>query len=275
MKEGAYMEHEQLAAEAFNKQSAVFDKIYAENIIVAYKRKRVREHVMEYLPEKSCILELNAGTGDDAVFFAAQGHFVHATDIAEDMQDKLRLKTQQYGLDGFVTTELCSFTALENLQHKGPYDLIFSNFAGLNCTNDLDKVLQSLGSLLKPGAIATMVIMPGFCLWETVLAAKGDFKTAFRRLHNKNGTPAHIEGVHFLCWYYSPDYLIKHLKGKLELLDLEGLCTLVPPSYFEKFPYKHPSLLKRLQKWESRLKRKWPWKYIGDYYIISFRKPQA
>ena len=272
MEENAYI-HEQLAAQAFNKQSAVFDKIYSENIIIAYKRERVREHVLRYLSPESKILELNSGTGDDAVFFAQHGHSVHATDIAEDMQNKLRLKLQQHNLNHLVSTELCSFTALDGLQHKGPYDLIFSNLAGLNCTPDLNKILQSLDALLKPGGIVTMVIMPRFCLWETMLAFKGNFKTAFRRLKNKNGTSAHIEGIHFLCWYYHPKFLIQQLKDKLELLSVEGLCTIVPPSYFEKFPYKHPGLLRWLQKWESRLKDKWPWKYIGDYYIISFRKP--
>jgi hypothetical protein len=190
------------------------------------------------------------------------------------MQNKLRAKVQQHCFNDLVSTELCSFTALEDLQQRGPYDLIFSNFAGLNCTPDMDKVLQSLPALLKPGGVVTMVIMPGFCLWETMLAMKGNFKTAFRRLRSKDGAPAHIEGVHFLCWYYSPGYLIKHLKNKLELIQLEGLCTLVPPSYFEQFPRKHPTLLKRLQHLEDRLKTKWPWKYIGDYYIISFRKPK-
>ena len=34
------------------------------------------------------ILELNAGTGTDAVWFAERGYRVHATDIAEGMQDK-------------------------------------------------------------------------------------------------------------------------------------------------------------------------------------------
>ena len=275
MEENAYIQHEQLAAQAFNKQSSVFDEIYAENVIVAYKRKRVREHVLRFLSPESNILELNAGTGDDAIFFARQGHHVHATDIAEDMQQKLRLKALKHNLNDLISTEICSYTALENLQKKGPYDFIFSNFAGLNCTPDLDKVLQSLPALLKPGGVVTMVIMPRLCLWETAMVFTGNFKTAFRRFKGKNGTPAHIEGVHFLCWYYHPKFLIKQLKGKLELLDLEGLCTLVPPSYFEQFPRKHAGLLKWLQKWESRLKRKWPWRYTGDYYIISFQKPKA
>lgn len=274
MKATAVIQHEQLAAQAFNKQSAVFDEIYAGNIIVSYKRKRVREHLLKFLSPNSNILELNAGTGDDAIFFAQQGHFVHATDIAEDMQNELRKKVQQQNLENSVSTELCSYTSLNELQQKGPYDLIFSNFAGLNCTDKLDKVLDSFNQLLKPGGKATLVVMPGFCFWEMLLALKGNFKTAFRRLKSKKGAPAHIEGVHFLCWYYSPKYLIKNLKGKLELKSLEGLCSVVPPSYFEKFPHKHPTLFKWLQKLENLLKSIWPFQYIGDYYIITFEKPK-
>ena len=150
MKDTIYTKHEELAAEAFNKQSAVFDEIYAENIIISYKRKRVREHILKYLSPNSSILELNAGTGDDAIFFAQQGHTVHATDIAADMQIKLKLKALKYDLSNIVSTEICSYTQLENLKQRGPYDLIFSNFAGLNCTPDLDKVLRSLDALLKP-----------------------------------------------------------------------------------------------------------------------------
>jgi len=273
MGKDASIKHEQLAAKAFNKQSSVFDKIYAENVTVTHKRQRVREHVLKYLHSGSRILELNAGTGDDAIFFAQLGHSVHATDIAEEMQEQLRLKIQQTHLNKFITTELCSFTELNGLERKGPYDLIFSNLAGLNCTPDLDKVLHTFNALLKPGGVVTMVIMPRFCLWETLLVLRGNFRMAFRRLKSKNGTPAHIEGVHFFCWYYPPEFLIGQLKGELELISVEGLCTIVPPSYFEKFPHRYPRLFRILQKWESRLKNKWPWKYIGDYYIISFRKP--
>jgi len=128
------------------------------------------------------ILELNAGTGTDAAYFAAQGYRVHATDIAEGMQEKVREKMQLLGLQDRVTTELCSFTALDTLHHKGPYDLIFSNFAGLNCTGELDKVLSSFDPLVKPGGQVTLVILPKFSLWEMLLLFRGKFKTAFRRL---------------------------------------------------------------------------------------------
>src|SRR5437868_5738908 len=134
---------EQKAAEAFNKQSAVFDEIYSPNLIIQYKRKRVRDHVEKLLSPASNVLELNAGTGEDAVYFASKGHHIHATDIAAEMQQQLIKKVNDAGLSKNVSTELCSFNNLSTLQNKGPFDLIFSNFAGLNCTGELDKVLQS------------------------------------------------------------------------------------------------------------------------------------
>ena len=57
----------------------------------------------------------------------------------------------------------------KTFDRKGPYDMIFSNFAGLNCTGELDKVLASFSSLLKPKGIVTLVLLPGFCLWEFLL----------------------------------------------------------------------------------------------------------
>jgi hypothetical protein len=59
---------------------------------------------------------------------------------------------------------------------------------------------------------------------------------------------------------------------EFELLGLEGLCTMVPPSYIEHFAEKRPRLYAWLRGLEDRWKGSWPWRAIGDYYIISFRK---
>ena len=264
--------NEKAAEKAFSKQSAIFDDIYSANIIIQYKRQRVRDHLKQFLKPNSKILELNAGTGEDAVWFAKHDHTVHATDISSGMQEKLIEKVHQNKLEKHVTTELCSFTKLQDLKNKGPYDVIFSNFAGLNCTGELDKVLQSFSALLKPNGIVTLVILPKFCLWESLLFLKGDFKTALRRFFSRKGTKAHIEDEYFTCWYYNPSYVIKSMKDTYQVLSVEGLCTLVPPSYLENFPMKRPRFFKWLREKESIRKDKWPWKNIGDYYIISLRK---
>src|SRR6478672_3073817 len=94
MNDSIHIMNEQAAARAFSRQAPIFDELYSDNIIVQYKRKRVRDHVLQFLQPGSTILELNAGTGDDAIFFAKQGHFVHATDISDVMQNMLKEKVR-------------------------------------------------------------------------------------------------------------------------------------------------------------------------------------
>ena len=267
--------NEQQVALAFTGQSAIFDQLYATNEIVGYKRERVRQFLLKYLNPGSRILELNAGTGDDAIFLAKQGHYVHATDISKGMQARLKEKVLSQDVSAFVSQELCSFTSLENLTDKGPFDCIFSNFAGLNCTGDLHKVLASFEYLLRPGGTAVLVVLPRFCLWETLLMFKGKFKTAFRRFFSSGGRKARIDDAFFTCLYYSPGFIKRALDKKFECKELEGLCTIVPPSYIENFPEKFPRQYSWLCRMENRLKGKWPWKYIGDYYIISLQKARS
>ena len=264
--------NERAAAAAFNKQAALFDDLYSGDTIIQYKRRRVREHILKLLQPRSRILELNSGTGDDAIFLAKRGHKIHATDISVLMQNLLAEKAKQNNVQKSISCELRSFTDLENLSDKGPYDMIFSNFAGLNCTNELDKVLLSLNSLLKPGGIVTLVLLPKFSLWEFLLLFKGKFKPAFRRFSGEKGSKAHIEGEYFRCWYYNPSFIKKRLRNSFTLIGIEGLCSIVPPSYLHGFAEKYPSFFRKLVKHEEELKTRWPWKVIGDYYIISFRK---
>lgn len=272
MSKATHIIYEQEVAAAFNKQSIRFDEIYSDNAIIRYKRKRVREHVQKYIQPGCRILELNAGTGEDAVYFAQQGYTVHATDLSAGMQEILSQKIKAQGLEDRVSYELCSFTSLENLQCRESFDLIFSNFAGLNCTKELGKVLRSFSPLLKPGAVVTLVVLPKFCLWETMLLLKGKFKTAFRRFFSRNGRKAHMEGNFFRCWYYNPSFIKKILEPGFEVLSIEGLCTLVPPSYIENFAGKYPKAFQFLKKKEEQWKTSWPWRSIGDYYIISLKK---
>lgn len=263
--------NEMQAAAAFTAQAADFDDLYGTDEIIRYKRSRVREQVLRFLPPQSRILELNSGTGEDAIYFARLGHQVHATDISRGMQERLAEKVSNAGLRS-ISLELCSFTSLGNLQDKGPYDYIFSNFAGLNCTSELDKVLASFDSLLKPGGVVTLVLLPKFCLWEFLLLFKGKFATATRRFFSKNGRSARVNGLPFTCWYYAPSFVTRSIRGRFHSLSLEGLCTIVPPSYIEGFGEKYPRLFKTLKRLENLFKAQWPWRSIGDYYIISFKK---
>ena len=121
---------------------------------------------------------------------------------------------------------------------------------------------------------ANLVILPPFSAWEMLMLFRGQPKTAFRRfLSRRKGAPAHVEGFHFRCWYYSASFVKKIMaKASFGFLGQEGLCTLVPPSYIEHFAERHPRSWRFLSRLEDKWKSKWPWRAIGDYYIVSFRK---
>ena len=62
----------QQVAIAFSAQSSLFDNLFSGNTIIQYKRQRVRDHLLKYLQSDNFILELNSGTGEDAIWLAQQ-----------------------------------------------------------------------------------------------------------------------------------------------------------------------------------------------------------
>jgi ubiquinone/menaquinone biosynthesis C-methylase UbiE len=266
---------EQQAAVAFGLQAPHFDALYDPDPIVAYKRARVRAHVARFLTEESHILELNCGTGEDALYFAQQGHRVLATDISHEMLRVFSEKRAGSGIEDRLHIWQCSFLELDRVRDKGPFDLIFSNFGGLNCTDRLDEVLGKCDTLLRPGGLITLVLLPPFCLWESLFLLKGEWRTATRRWFSAKGAAAQVEGQKFRCWYYRPVFIRETLGARYDVLRQEGLCTIVPPSYRENFPRRFPKLLRWLQKLEDRWAHLRPWRNVGDYYIMTLQKKEA
>ncbi|HXP48824.1 MAG TPA: class I SAM-dependent methyltransferase [Bacteroidia bacterium] len=261
---------EQNVSDAFSTQSVLFDETDERNLTIKWMREEVREHVMKLWRSGDSILELNAGTGLDAIFFAEKGFNVHATDNAQGMIDVLNEKMPRQTLRGIITTQRCSFNELENI-NRSEFDHIFSNFGGLNCTNRLDDVINSFDRLLKPGGTATLVIMPKICPWELILALKGNFKIAFRRL-KKGGVRSHLEGKYFNTYYYSPAQVRKMFGEKYSVVSIKGLGIFVPPPYLDTFPVKHPRIYKALQGIDKGISTIPPFRSFADHFIISVRK---
>jgi ubiquinone/menaquinone biosynthesis C-methylase UbiE len=260
---------EQVSA-AFSKQSAVFDELEKNNPIIRWMRERVWKHVLSFWQPGGNILELNAGTGIDAVFFARQGFHMHATDNAEGMINELKSKVLNLNLQDKISVEKCSFEELQKLDKNG-FDHIFSNFGGLNCTDKLDSVINSFLDLLKPGGTATLVIMPPICPWELALALKGNTKVAFRRL-KKGGTNSNVEGISFKSFYYRPSEVIKMFGKQYKTVSIESLGSIVPPPYLEKVPARYPTLFRGLTKLEESLGNAWPFNSWADHFIITMQR---
>ena len=253
--------------EAFSKQAPVFDLQEEHNEILKWMRRQIHNHCLQFFKKGDDILELNCGTGIDAVFFAKHGIKVHATDISENMLNELEKKIYSENLSSLITFSKCSFAELNTLPEK-KYNHIFSDFGGLNCADNLKAIFKQFDNLLHPRGTVTLVMMPPVCPWEILTVLKGNFKLAFRRF-NKNGTESHIEGVYFKTYYYSPKQVIKSFSEKYKMVSLKGICSLSPSPYKEKFPKKFPKLYKMLVRADEKLGGFFPFKRWADHFIIT------
>src|SRR6266545_7554432 len=103
-------------AEAFSRTAEKYDSFAEDHPHLTRMRNKVYSHVMRYVPRGARILELNAGTGTDAIQLAQRGYFVHATDIAPGMLNLLRGKVNNLGLSDRITIEERSFLSLSDVQ---------------------------------------------------------------------------------------------------------------------------------------------------------------
>jgi ubiquinone/menaquinone biosynthesis C-methylase UbiE len=253
--------------EAFSRQSVIYDAYEEHHPILQWMRDQVRAHALSFLQPADKILELNAGTGLDAVFFASHGFKVHATDLADGMLFQLERKVDLLKLRDKITFQQCSFIELENIRF-GAFDYIFSNFGGLNCVADLTLVTRKIPALLKPGGFVTVVMMSPVCPWELALIFRGHFKTAVRRLH-RGGAPACVEGVNFVSYYFSPRQVLKAFGNDFKTARLQGLASVSPPPYMENFPKRYPRLYKFLAAADTRISQFPPFNAWADHFILT------
>jgi ubiquinone/menaquinone biosynthesis C-methylase UbiE len=260
-------DHFDRVATAFSRKAAEYDAFGDDHINLARMRRKVYDHVLRFLQPTDRLLELNAGTGIDAAFFARRGQTVHAIDIAPGMIDHLAMKIDQQQLADRLTVQTLSFTELDRVEGR-PYPYILSNFGGLNCIADLTLITRHLSQVLLPGGIVTWVIMPPICPWEIALLLKGHFKLATRRWH-RHGILAHVEGVRFMTYYFTPRQVLTALGPGFRLLCLEGLSVFTPPADRVDFPRRFPRLYRALVNIDDALARRAPFNHWGDFFILT------
>lgn len=256
-------------AEAFSRTAEKYDAFAEDHPNQTRMRNKVYSHVQRFVPVGSRILELNCGTGTDAVELARRGYSVHATDIAAGMLERLQDKVKRFDLNDKITFQSCSFTELDKIKNA-PFDAVFSNLGGLNCIPDLSPVIAQLPHVLRPNGLVTWTLMPPVCLWEMAEIFRGHPRLAFRRF-SKNGTRAHLEGLYFTVHYFTPKQVLRWFGAEYDCLAIEGLSVLTPTAESKNFAKRFPRLYRTLSLLDDFLAPLPPWRGWGDFFLISLR----
>jgi ubiquinone/menaquinone biosynthesis C-methylase UbiE len=256
-------------AEAFSRTAEKYDAFARDHPNQTRMRSKVYSHFMRFAAPGARVLELNCGTGADAVYLAQHGYFVHATDIAPGMLNLLRAKVNDLKLGERVTMEERSFLSLDEVP-GAPFDVVFSDLGGLNCIPNLTAVIRQLPKVLKPNGIVTWVLMPHVCLWEMAEILRGHPRLAFRRFA-RGAVRAHLEGLYFDVYYFSPKQAIAWFGNDYDLLALEGLSVITPTAESKNFAKMFRRLYGALSWLDDKLAPHGPWNGWGDFYILSLR----
>ena len=259
---------------AFDHIAADYDKDFT----LSETGKLARQHVMDYV-EKNIIkgghlmiLELNCGTGEDAIHLNKAGNEVFATDISSEMIRVAKAKAEIVEEKGLTFMQL-SFAELPQEWMKEKFNLVFSNFGGLNCIdeNELRRLFKAVKETLKPRGRFVGVVMPGYCLWEIFyFLMKGQWKKAFRR--NKKGPVSiDLQGVPVDTWFYSPKK-VKQMAGDLKIVAIRPVGLILPPSFLEGFFHKRKNLLKTLGQAEKVFGNFRVFAGISDHFLFDMKK---
>jgi SAM-dependent methyltransferase len=263
------------AARAFDAVATHFDARFGGWRSVAAQRRAVRRLLLTTLPPNATVLELGGGTGEDAVWMAQHGFQVLLTDASPAMIERASAKLAPHGAHAMVAAaeDLPCFALAHFTGGGKPFDAAFSNFAPLNCVEDLGPVARGLAALVRPGGHALLVLFgchaPGEMITEALL---GRPRQAMRRFATGPRT-ARIGDRAFTVVYHRGRALKNAMIPWFRLQRRIGIGVFVPPSAAEPWISSHPRLLEMLEILDQLVER--PLAGFGDHILYQFERTQS
>jgi ubiquinone/menaquinone biosynthesis C-methylase UbiE len=256
---------------AFDSQATEYDEVFTRSTIGRAQRNAVWERAASLFARGSHILELNCGTGEDALFLSRLGMSVVACDASEQMIEQARQRQKEEDPRSTVRFEHLPIEQLTTLPIAALFDGVFSNFSGLNCVSDLEGAAKQLAHLVKDGAPLLLCLSTRICLWEIFYYLfRGNVRKAFRRCNGR--TDAQLGGVSFPVYYHSIHQLRVFFEPTFKLKAYTGIGIVVPPSYLESWARKHPRFLRLLQQIDATVCN-WPlFRVVGDHVLLQFER---
>ena len=260
------------AALAFDAIAPAFDTRFGSWGSVAAQRRAVRDALLRAFPQGGNILEVGGGTGEDARFLADRGFELLLTDPSPAMVEKANAKLAPLG----ARAEVAAGEDLENFADRylaangAKFDGAFSNFAPLNCVEDLGPVARGLATLLKPGAPALLVVFGTFCPGEMLVETlRGRPHLALRRC-KRGSAPARLAKRDFHVVYHRRAAMERAFAPWFSLEKRLGIGVTVPPSAAEPWISEQPRLLAAMEAVDRVLAR--PLAILGDHVLYQFRR---
>ncbi len=259
-----------------------YDEVEARNFIGRRMREKVQDVLLRTFQPGSRVIEIGCGTGIEALALASNGVRVLATDLSEEMVQRVRSKTEALGVDNITVHSMAAHEVgrLEEEFGRSSFDGAYSHAGALNMDPRLSDVAAGLSRILRPSGHFVCTVVNQTSLFEALFyplflrPRKG-----YRRLGNVIPTPiTRLDAFkHYVVPVrsYSPGAFLRHFSRDFELRHLEGLQILLPPWNLSHYLERLEPLARILVALEDRLSKLAPFNRWGNVFLMDLVRSEV
>jgi ubiquinone/menaquinone biosynthesis C-methylase UbiE len=262
--------------EPFDAIAREYDAHFTNSLIGRAQRESVWLEMDRLFRPGQRVLDINCGTGVDAMHLSARGIHVVACDASQEMISVARQRLDTSTLRNHVDFRVLAIEQIAQLEKEGLYDGVLSNFAGLNCVADLRGVALDLARLVRPGGKMILCLFGRFCLWEMLwYLIQGKFKKAFRRLASGPVTANLAPGYSVWVRYPTVGSLRQVFAPHFRLVGWRGIGIAVPPTYWEPWAQRFARLIMGAAMIDPFLGQLPGFRSLADHVVLVLERVQV
>jgi ubiquinone/menaquinone biosynthesis C-methylase UbiE len=246
-----------------------YEEVFSGTSLGKIRREAVWRDMLRLFRRDDRVLEINCGTGLDAVFLAQHGVELVACDISPQMIERARQHAASESVGERIEFVVLPTEELGALADGPLFDGAFSNFSGLNCVKDLSPVRVQLSRRMKPGAPLLLCMMGSVGLWERFrFLLHGQFRRAFPRRQEK--TAEFVRAPELKTYRYSVAEICAQFAPSFRLRRWKGIGITVPSAYMEHWARRLPRVVRFLAAVDQRIGGLPVFRDLADCVILEF-----
>lgn len=251
----------------FDTYAPAYDAHFVKGGVGMAQRTIVHAYLKTILSENKAVLEINCGTGEDATFISPVCSEILCTDISGEM---VRIARDKNALLANCSFKVLAIQEIASIEKK--FDLLFSNFGGLNCLNEAEmkNFAKDIGNVIKNDGEMLLVIMGRKCIWERFyFSLRGQRAKARRRL---GMAKAQLPGSTIHVYYHSPAFIVHIFGADFRVIRQQPVGFFIPPSFLEPFFVRHKFLFSIMCLLEKGVRSFGFLSDYSDHYLIHLKR---
>jgi len=259
----------------FDNVAEEYDRHITGNRINRLLRDRSLAELRRSFATAPRLLEVGCGSGMETLPLLEDGHELVCVDISSRMLEVVREKARRVGLLERLETVHRSAAELPGLVDKWGtgelFDGAYSTYGALNCEADLTPIASAFGRLLRHGARLVAGVYNRYCLFELLgYGLTGRWSRARARAQR----PIPVGSSRFCVdvFAFSVPEFRAQFSPWFSVERLEGVPILLPPSDLASYAERFGSGFPRLARWDRAVAEKWPFRLLGDHFLMTLRR---